>query len=78
MCGGKGCHYCNGGELTIEHCPLKLMTRDMELFFRFADLYEKGLPPYAGGALDQPWAFITMCDFYFAEKTFYERQLRMG
>jgi len=42
----------------------------------YADLYEKGLPPVAGGALDQAQAFLSYCRFVWAEKA--RHQARLG
>lgn len=38
-----------------------MIDNDMVQFMDLAELYEKGLPPMAGGALDQAKAFTDGC-----------------
>lgn len=38
-------------------------------------MYEKGLPPVAGGALDQAKCFIDAAMFIFNEKTYWDNKL---
>lgn len=40
----------------------------MGMLIHFADLYEKGLPPVAGGALDQSHWFTKAARYYWSEK----------
>jgi hypothetical protein len=57
-CNGAGCDECgNTGQFTIIGCPNKF-CRDVVKVTRLADLFEKGLPPIAGGALDQAAWFL--------------------
>ena len=42
---------------------------------KLAKLYEKGLPPVAGGSLDQTQAFIEAAEFIFAEEAKYKKKL---
>jgi hypothetical protein len=57
-CGGQGCGTCDGGQIRIMDCPLTLITEDVWEMMELASLYEKGLPPVAGGALDQTASFV--------------------
>ena len=53
-CGGGGCAECGGaGRWMLEHCPLRLWDSGLDELFDLAALQSKGLPPIAGGALDQ-------------------------
>jgi len=42
-----------------------------------ADLYDKGLPPVAGGALDQAQIFVEAARMIFAERTFWKKKLKL-
>jgi len=42
---------------------------------KLAHLYEKGLPPVAGGSLDQTQQFIFAADFIFSEEAKYKKKL---
>jgi len=35
---------------------------------QYADLYQKGLPPIVGGALDQSASFVAACRYIWAEQ----------
>ncbi len=35
---------------------------------KYARLYSKGLPPVAGGALDQAQCFVDACDYIFEQE----------
>ena len=41
----------------------------------FANLYKKGLPPVAGGALDQAYNFIQAAKLIFSEQAYYRKEL---
>jgi len=41
----------------------------------FAKLYEKGLPPVAGGILNQTHSFIAAVNFIFAEEAVWKAKL---
>ena len=75
-CGGRDCEYCGGTEAEeITCCPLDLITADVWEVIRYAELYEKGLPPVAGGALDQAKAFIDAAGLIFEEQAFWKKKL---
>ena len=44
---------------------------------QYADLYEKGLPPIAGGVLDQAAWFIDAASFIWSEQAVQKRELRI-
>jgi len=56
-CADGGCGKCEDGFIKITRCPLELITPDVYEMMELAELYEKGLPPIAGGALDQTASF---------------------
>lgn len=58
-CDGKGCDECGGSGFTeITGCPQRELTHDIFELAEFSELYSKGLPPVAGGALDQTKSFV--------------------
>ena len=57
MCRGLGCDECEDGYFAIAGCPNAYVRRLLPAL-RLADMYEKGLPPIAGGTLDQAASFI--------------------
>ena len=75
-CNGAGCRACDGkGMFEITKCPLELITHDVWKIIKFAELYEKGLPPVAGGALDQAVSFVDAASFIFAEQNYWKKKL---
>jgi len=76
VCGGVGCAECGDtGKFEIACCPLDYITQDICFVIKLVHLYEKGLPPVAGGSLDQCQAFIHAADFVFSEETKYKKKL---
>jgi len=75
-CEGNGCHYCQDGTVWITQCPLEILDDDIWEFIKYAELYEKGLPPIAGGALDQAKNFTDLASFYLGEKQYWKDTLR--
>lgn len=66
-CNGRDehCESCRGwGYTLVTTCPQNLMDRDTVEFIQLAELYEKGLPPVAGGVLDQAAAFVGAFAYY--------------
>lgn len=58
-CEGKGCDDCGtSGFLTLTKCPNRELTSEVIDLVEFSDLYATGLPPIAGGALDQTKSFL--------------------
>jgi hypothetical protein len=56
-CDGGGCNECTFGMVRIDGCP-NAYCREMVPLVELADLFEKGIPPIAGGALDQSAWFL--------------------
>lgn len=56
-CDGDGCDECNRGSVVIRGCP-SVYCGSVATAIGLVDLFEKGLPPVAGGALDQSVSFI--------------------
>jgi len=56
-CSERGCERCNGvGSFELNGCPCAFVGDEIWQAIDLADDYEKGLPPVAGGTLDQsPW-----------------------
>ena len=75
-CGGNGCNECdNTGRFRITDCPLKDVTAEVRQLIRLAELFEKGLPPVAGGVLDQGQNFIEAAEFVFSEEAYWKAKL---
>lgn len=74
-CGGKGCDECKNGNIEITDCPLKIITPDIWEIIEYAELYEKGIPPLAGGALDQIKNFTDACRMIFQEQNYWKKKL---
>ena len=52
-----------------------MITPDVWQLIQFAELYEKGLPPVAGGALDQAFCFVEAAMFVMSEKKYWKDKL---
>jgi len=76
-CEGAGCEACGGrGEIEIAHCPLGELDMETRRFIDLARLYlDYGLPPVAGGSLDQTACFIDGAAFVAGEIGYWKRQL---
>jgi len=75
-CGGKGCDECEyTGKLSITKCPLEFITSDVFEIIALAGLFEKGLPPIAGGVLDQAKIFVDAARFVFQEQQYWKKKL---
>lgn len=57
VCSGAGCEKCNHGMIGVVGCPMTECA-DVAYAVHLCDLFEKGLPPIAGGALDQTVWFL--------------------
>ena len=60
-CGGKGHHEITG-------CPLAIVSEDVWTLHRLVRFMDEGLPPVAGGVLDQAEVFLDAMTFVRAEK----------
>jgi hypothetical protein len=67
-CNGDGCSQCREGEFEIVGCPQTFVTDDIWQMLHYCDLYEKGLPPIGGGALDQTRIFTDAASFVWREQ----------
>jgi len=77
-CDGFGCEECEGsGKIKITCCPLEYITEDVWEVIRYAELYEKGLPPVAGGALDQAANFIKAAMYIFSVQAYWKNKLEV-
>jgi len=75
-CNGTGCEHCNdAGTIDITGCPVELVSNDVWSLIEYVKLWEKGIPPIAGGALDQAYCFIQAARFVFAEEQVWKRKL---
>jgi hypothetical protein len=73
-CGEKGCDKCDDrGFIPLTSCPNRMVSSELRQVIRLADFYEKGLPPVAGGALDQSNRFIEACEFLWGEQAHLKR-----
>ena len=75
-CEGAGCEECEErGSITIMGCPLDVITGDVWEIIALTELFEKGLPPVAGGVLDQAKCFIDAARFIFSEQKYWKNKL---
>ena len=75
---GTPCPHCDGqGELALTACPLDVVPDEAWRAVGLADLYEKGLPPVAGGALDQAATFVEAAAFIAADKAAWKAKLKI-
>jgi len=54
---------------------LDYITADIWELIEYAELYKKGLPPVAGGALDQSAGFVAAARFIFGEQDKHKKKL---
>jgi NADPH-dependent 7-cyano-7-deazaguanine reductase QueF-like protein len=76
-CSGSGCGQCRDGLIEITACPLAIIGADIWRAIEFADLYAKGLPPVAGGVLQQSNVFIEAARFIWREQAYWKTRLRL-
>lgn len=75
-CSGAGCDECeNKGTITITCCPLEMITNDVWQIIQLVEFYEKGLPPIAGGTLQQAKVFNDAALFIMHEKQYWKSKL---
>jgi len=74
---GSGCPDCgHTRRVEIDRCPLEFLEPDLWAWLTFADMLEKGLPPVAGGLLDQAWAFVQLANFAMSDKSYWKNRLQ--
>ena len=66
-CRGNGCSECNSGTIRILGCPNRIAGPVVDVV-ELCDLYQKGLPPISGGALDQAAWFLEAAKFLESEE----------
>ena len=75
-CDGDRCSDCNGrGRFEIPMCPLLYVTQDVWDVVRMAGLFEKGLPPVAGGVLDQAAIFVEAAGLVSRDTNYWKAKL---
>jgi hypothetical protein len=63
--------------LEITQCPNRFCGENARQAVRLANLTRKGLPPVAGGALDQTQSFISALELIWAEQAEYRREKKV-
>lgn len=53
------------------------MTDDVWEAIEYAELYRQGLPPVAGGALDQSKSFVVAARQIMAEENYWKKRLKL-
>lgn len=78
-CNGVGCKQCNNiGKYYITTCPLLTVDRDIWDTVEMIRMYkDHGLPPVAGGQLDQAKMFIDAVQFVSSEDAGWQAKLGM-
>lgn len=56
-CNGGGCDECEDGYVEIKECPKKYCSEVIPAL-DLIDFFGKGMPPVAGGTLDQTVSFL--------------------
>ena len=75
MCNERGCRHCdNEGHFKITDCPQKQFDQELLQFLDLADLFEKGVTPITGGALDQSSWFLNGVKFLRSEENIVESE----
>jgi hypothetical protein len=75
-CGGRGCEDCGlTGTFEVTCCPLEWVDGQIFEMIEMVEFYEKGIPPVAGGLLDQMAYFVKFASFTSAETRPYKREL---
>lgn len=74
VCESRGCAECKEtGYFELTTCPAEFVDVDAAQAVRFAELFKKGVPPVAGGALDQESWFMGFCENWWGEQADLER-----
>lgn len=70
------CPECdNTGQMKITECPDRLITPDIWETIEMTEFWESGMPPAAGGVLDQTNIFVCMARIIMAEKRYWKNKL---
>lgn len=79
LCSNIGCKHCDDiGTFELTECPKKAIPQDIWEFLDYAELYEKGIAPEPGGALDQLHSFNVYARFVWNEKATIKAQAGIG
>lgn len=75
-CGGNGCSSCGDrGDFELTSCPNRYVGHDAADTLQYVGLCENGLPPVAGGALDQTQWFMDALSFVSNERATWRNAL---
>lgn len=74
-CDGKGCDECEFGKVNVKGCPCQYIAPVADIS-GLADLFDKGVPPITGGALDQAFSFTQAIRFLRIEESRIRAELR--
>jgi len=66
-CNESGCDDCVDGYFELNECPKQFCGNKIGEFIMHAELTQKGMPPIAGGTLDQSASFMDAASYYWAE-----------
>jgi len=75
-CGGGGCDECDEGRLRLDGCPRRRVT-DRDEVWDVIDcslMLKRGMPPVAGGLLDQARVFAEAARFVLSEYARHEAE----
>lgn len=72
-CDGAGCDKCRQGMVRITGCPNEYCLSIAPLV-SLAELFKKGIPPVAGGVLDQSVWFVEAARILDRESAMIERE----
>ena len=68
-CNETGCDACGqSGYVELTSCPKQMIDRGLLRAIRMADLMREGLPPVAGGVLDQSAWFVSFYECFRSEQ----------
>ncbi len=68
-CNEAGCDECGqSGYVELTGCPKEMIDRGLLRAIRMADLMKQGLPPVAGGVLDQSAWFVSFYECFRSEQ----------
>lgn len=68
-CNEAGCDDCGQtGYIELTSCPKRMVDRGTLQAIRMADLMKEGLPPVAGGVLDQSAWFVNFYEVFRSEQ----------
>lgn len=78
LCAGCGCDECRDGQIEVTQCPQLEITADVMQAVELAELMRHGLPPVAGGSLDQAAVFVEAARMIWAETAYWRAKLRLN